>query len=372
MGVIHATDDAGIALKAGFVAKCAEMGIDVVSVVRVPTGLNWTTEAGMAAAIEVGNTLSREFKRNNVRTYYLAVPILEDAFVTLAAIKQSNISGPGYHMLAPTHVIGAPYSPATAELLALLHGAIGVIRFPDTTSASADVMWEAWPKNVENWTALLDTTPLLLERRIIPQPSLTRRRINLFSYYVWDATIFAAKAIATSYNECSRDDTDRLDIACVLPRLRATQSNGTTGLMRLNAVGDREGTFSIINMVNGQASRVGEVEVEAADVSSTSDIDIPSIVWSDGVSGRISGPQHGQQPFPTTLAPVAGYTLPAESVDATASIIISVLVGVLAVVTITIVVHRTNLRRHKLRPADFRKVGAPLPPPLRAEKHRNP
>jgi hypothetical protein len=360
MGVIYSTDDAGIALKAGFVAKCADLGIDVVSVVAVPTGLIWTAEAGMIAAIDVGNTLSRIFKRNNVHTYYLAVPNLEDAYVTLAAINRSGISGPGYHILVPPHLVGAQPTAATADLFALLHGAIGVIHHVNPRSASADVLWEAWPKNVENWTALLDTTPLLLERRSIPQPSLTRRRISWFSYFVWDATVFAAKAIATSYNECSRDDTNSLDIACVLPRLRATQINGITGTVRLDAVGDRYGTYNVINILNDhQRSRVGAIEVLTA--SSTADIDIPSIVWSDGVSGLISAPQHGQQPLPPTSAPVANnmpVALPTESVDATASIIISVLVGVLAVVTITIVGHRTHARRRKLRPADFRKVGA--------------
>jgi hypothetical protein len=183
-----------------------------------------------------------------------------------------------------------------------------------------------------------------------------RSRISGFSHYIWDATFFAAKAIATSYHECSRRDaTHRLDIACVLPRLRATQINGTTGWVQLDAVGDRYGMLRIINVVNGE--RVGVGQVEVLNASSTIDIDIPAIIWSDGVSGLISGPTHGQEAIPPTSAPVANLVPDVQSIDATATVVISVLVGVLAAGTIAIIGHRANARRCKLRPADFRKVG---------------
>lgn len=196
--MVHATDNAGIELRTAFEAECANLGIAVVASVAIPTGLDWESNAGKIAAIDIASTLSLEFTRENVRTYYLAIPQIGDARLALSAANISGTIGPGYHVLIPSFILAARSSLTSAGIDALLHGAVGVFPSANTTSPSANRMWEAWPKDAEAWTSLLETTPLVLETRATPQPSVVRARISLFTHYTWDATFFAAKAIATT------------------------------------------------------------------------------------------------------------------------------------------------------------------------------
>jgi hypothetical protein len=368
VGLVYATDDAGIALKTGFETECALLGIAVVATVAVPTGLDWTSNVGEAMIGDIAESLSLRFSRENVRTYYLAVPKLEDLYVALSAANVSGVIGPEYNIMAPSFSVAVPWTPTTAAFQTLLNGAVGV--FPDVneTSASADLMWDAWPKNDANWTALLETSPVSLEQRATLLPDLNRDDIGLFSHVTWDATFFAAKAIAASFESCSANapgtdqhtGIDRLDIACVTSAIRATEINGTTGEVRLDAAGDRFGAYGVFNGVFNESKhrwvRVGLIQDFV--IADSVEIDIPAMVWSDGTSGRTTGPQGGQQTHPPTQAPVVDQPSGESGDDTLLVATIAVLFTALVLVGIAFAVRTEHIRRATGRPADFRKVWA--------------
>jgi hypothetical protein len=98
----------------------------------------------------------------------------------------------------------------------------------------------------------------------------------------------------------------RLQINCFLERIRATTYNGTTGNVALDDVGDRYGSFGIFNYVDTHLVKVGHIDesvVNGVD-DVLVDVDIPSISWSDGITGRSIGPDWGA----TTLAPTPSPT----------------------------------------------------------------
>jgi hypothetical protein len=136
---------------------------------------------------------------------------------------------------------------------------------------------------------------------------------------------------------------------------------GSTGDVRLDAVGDRFGIYDVFNVVDGDRVRVGLVEHLGTGTTTNSiavDIDIPAIAWSDGISGRATGPQVGQESHPPTPVPAVGQGAPNSDtgVRTSSAVIIGVLVAALVVVAIVIAVQREYNRRRKVRPADFRKV----------------
>jgi hypothetical protein len=93
-------------------------------------------------------------------------------------------------------------------------------------------------------------------------------------------------------------------------------------------------------------------------IADSVEIDIPAVVWSDGTSGRTTGPQGGQQTHPPTQAPVVDQPSGESGDDTLLVVTIAVLFTALVLVGIAFAVRTEHNRRATGRPADFRKVWA--------------
>lgn len=180
---------------------------------------------------------------------------------------------------------------------------------------------------------------------------------------VWDATVLASKAIVDSWDACHTDGV-LLDTICAFDGMwgRSHAYVGTTGFFYFNAAGDRSGVYSIFNVVNSTARKVGSSSYTGRRVNIT--FDLETYVWSNGESNRTTVPMWGQAlPTTTTAAPTSLDSdlvfLAASDGDNGADDVRAATYGlgiILAIALVIFVVHQARIRHKKLRPADFRKI----------------
>jgi hypothetical protein len=273
-----------------------------------------------------------EFASQNVKVYVLAVSEanLGDAILSLRTI---GLIGPGYTVLRP--------NTATAYSADLTHhaltGSIGVqphLSKVDSGDLAA----------VSNWTALL-ATAAQLPKQSIPQPrGALGPPLGLNPRYIWDATFLAARGIADALTQCELSPaTGRPHLSCQLRQLRNnTLDSVITGSVRLAS--DGMTSFDIMNFVEGDNQRRGGVNITAG-VS----IDIRSIVWSDGVTGRSVAPRWGQESIHMTLPSPTGSIARQDG-------LIGIFAGMVLLVVVAILSIYAHKRRRKRRSSIFHEV----------------
>jgi hypothetical protein len=66
-------------------------------------------------------------------------------------------------------------------------------------------MWNLWPKTASEWATLLATADPSSDASRLLQPA-TAKPVFVWAHYAFDATVFAAKAIAAVWDECGVDE----------------------------------------------------------------------------------------------------------------------------------------------------------------------
>lgn len=108
----------------------------------------------------------------------------------------------------------------------------------------------------------------------------TATPLNPWAYYVWDAVVHAANATkAAKAAGCGTNQT------CIQDFLRNTTTQGVTGLIELDAFGDRSGSYSVLNWQPGANDFVPVGDV----VGNTTTIDTSLVVWGSGATGAVPG-----------------------------------------------------------------------------------
>eukprot|EP00035_Acanthoeca_spectabilis_P015061 m.296339 g.296339 ORF g.296339 m.296339 type:complete len:720 (-) comp16273_c0_seq35:1032-3191(-) len=316
VGVLYVSNGFGVSMRDEFQEACIAAGINVVSTVAIPAGLNLFTPSGATAATEVADNLREEFTANNVKVYLLATA-LSDLYTALKIVNQSTMFGSGFSILTPAATNSILGSPFFAPLYPVLHGSIGTAPYFDPESNAADEMWSEWPKNSSAWLDLLADAEEGRGANVTSQfsrdPTSVREDIVVWAHYYYDATMFTARAVANAWSPCvvplTSHSRHQLDIDCLLEHIHNATINGTTGLVELDSNGDRAGVFHVVAISNGTDSFVGTVTVtptneSIGEVITSINMDARRITWSDGVANRTSGPQWGQDSFAPTPAPV--------------------------------------------------------------------
>jgi hypothetical protein len=212
-------------------------------------------------------------------------------------------------------------------------------------------LWAAWPQNATTWAALLATQAQAANFTNLSPP--LPAYISLWSRYVWDGTLFLAKAISAAWTQCEFPPPfyDRPSRQCLMEFIRNTTLNGTTGPIALDEKGDRQSQFAVFNMVDRQRVQTGTLDA----THTVAEIDVAQIVWSDGVSNRLTAPTWGQLPHPSTPAPTSSVVFK-ESESEITLYISTVASAVLVLVVFGIVLKRHRKRIRAMKPADFAQV----------------
>jgi hypothetical protein len=354
---VYSKDTYGNDMKAGFTSACNDLNISVIATAALEfTQLLTPTQAATAVASFAAD-VSSNFIRMNVKVYLFAIDgsdIIRAAF----ALRSIGFLTAGSTALLPSHMtlLGASPNPQNVSAITavqnMLTGSIGIYPVSDTTAIGK--LLAAWPENTTDWGALLATQTQLANTTHLapPQPG----EISLWSRNAWDGTLLLAKAISTAWVQCEYPPpfSDRPARQCLVDIIRNTTLNGTTGPIALDEVGDRLGQFGVFNMVNRQRVQTGTFGTDLV-----AEIDVAQIVWSDGVSNRLSAPVWGQLPHPSTPAPTSGVVFQ-ESVSESET---TLYISTVASVVLVLVVFGIALKRHrkwikKNRPADFKQVDA--------------
>jgi hypothetical protein len=175
----------------------------------------------------------------------------------------------------------------------------------------------------------------------------------------------AAKWITNALHNCTVATSpieSHVNAMCAMTFLDSTNLVGTTGRVLFNEVThNRAGSFSIFNIVNGSAVRIGGIErSRTAVLGAIFTADIAGVVWSDGVTNRTEVPQWGQ--VPATPSPTPQPFLEVRAEDRTSSDLgfgetTSIVLGVCILAAAAVVLwHRDSARRKRFRPCDFRKI----------------
>jgi hypothetical protein len=316
-----------------------------------------TAQASFAARVRTS------FMQANVKVYLLAVDGA-DSQQAVDVLNSTGLLAREYLVLLPSHLVlhGAAPNPTNISQMTavqnMLTGSIGI--YPVANSVVDAEVWAAWPKNAANWTALLATQAQLANTTHLPPPDPAF--ISPWAKSAWDGTLFLGKAIATAQTECAlvAPFCDGPDVQCLINTIRNTTLNGATGLITLDNNGDRLVEYGVFNLVNRRMVQTGTVDASQG----VADIDVSRIIWSDGVSNRLTAPAWGQQPPPSTPAPTAGTVVTTAASGPHCTLYISVVATViLGLVLVTsaykkyrIVYRKYRSRIEKMRPTDFKIV----------------
>jgi hypothetical protein len=181
---------------------------------------------------------------------------------------------------------------------------------------------------------------------------------------VWDATVVAAKMMATAWEACPAAEwhPSSVNVTCLLRQTvgKYVPYNGTTSFIYLNPAGDRSGVYSIYNVLDGSIVREGSVRYSPQS-GSLLDLDLTKHIWSDGSTNRTTVPLWGQSELNSTSPtppPVSNGRLQADSrhTDRVGVWVAAFLGLVLAVVLGALVHYRRQQRLRKLRPTDFCRI----------------
>jgi ABC-type branched-subunit amino acid transport system substrate-binding protein len=358
VGIAFSRNTYGSDMNAGFTAACNALNISVVASAGMDFLQQLTPTQQAAAQASFAAEVQTKFTRANVKVYLLA---LDGTDVKYAAfiLHSMGFLAEGHTVLLPSHLVLWASSPNPQNVSALtaiqnmLKGGIGIYPVSDSVTAAEMTLWEAWPKNAANWSALLATHRQLANVTNLAPPDPVY--ISLWARYVWDGTLFLAKAISTAFVQCELAPPfyDSPSVQCLVDIIRNTTLNGTTGPITLDNNGDRTGQFGVFNIVNRQRVQTGTVD----SAQGIGDVGVDRIVWSDGVSNRSAAPAWGQDPHPSTPAPTAvppGERSVSESEN---TLYIAIVSSVLLMLVFLAIVYRQHRRKvNKMRPMDFRKV----------------
>jgi len=375
IGVLYTADETGRAALDRVTRIGGQQGLDVVASVEFPTGIDILTASGGFAVANTADLMSRIFDPTNVKVYLLVVGEA-DVFTALAAANRSGIIGPGHVVLLPAAVVAMERDPVHGALQDLLDGSMGVFPIFHDDSTEADVMWDTWPKTEAEWAGMLNTLVNFddLNGTILTTttPAFERHLLPFYTHYVWDTVVVAARAIVDSIDTCAVDRPGRLplEVECIFDTIwgQTHPYVGATGSIFLSNSGDRSGIFSIFFLSNGAAHQEGTFRWNGSHALVS--VDLQQHVWSDGSTNRTSVPDWGQQPLNTSSPTAPAAPAPPQFVevevgggssnDSDAAVAAAAL-GVLLLLAIAVVAwRRTEARRRKLRPRDFRKIIARL------------
>jgi len=375
VGILYVSSVYGLGVKMAFEDECRTLGVEVVARCVMEPGVDITSWRGNRTVSNVARSMARLFNRRNVRVYLVAADE-SDAIAIGAIIQMSQMHGPGYVPITPAELT-LPVTGLISEhprfdlifafIRKLLHGSIGLQAEYNPNSVAANRMWAAWPKNTTAWADLLAMAPQSANISAAAEPTNVRNKISVWSYYVFDATMLAARAVADAWAPCGGTLAGKLETGCLLDVLRSTAFNGTTGRVMLNANGDRVGGFSVTNGVGDATHEVGKVHTKEVANMTTTNIDTASIVWSDNSTNTSTGPSWGQVTNAPTAVPVAvGPPVAASATSETSddqmtAMYTSVgLAVMLCLVTAYALRRRAEARNRKRQTADFSEVIARL------------
>jgi len=231
----------------------------------------------------------RLIKETGVRVIILASTDTDVANVFRAAEAVGAV-GPGFTWIGPDGVSNARnFVGSSTHVGRAARGFLGLfpqyanprLSPPGSLAAIAyrDIFVEP------TWTAQAATVAPDLDLS-----SVTRPPFDSWGYYVWDATIFVAKACAAAFYSCrspmsNASNNSFIDGECVQAFIRnSSLHDGATGDIVLNAVGDRPASYNVLNLNLDDAAvlvPVGNVSVEG-DGDNAVLITREAIVWSDG------------------------------------------------------------------------------------------
>lgn len=359
IGVVYSLNEYGQEVRLAFGQACSSRNISVVASVGVQFGVRLMAPMQQKAVLgDFGLQVETAFREANVKVILVAVDGSDVAQV-VNQLNKSAVIGNDTIMILPVTaytIASLPTTnPAFIPLQHLFSGSVGILPIAD--ASAADEMWEAFPKNAQNWTAMLNSFHQT-NNLSLPPPIMYRPFLSSWAKYAWDGTILLTKAITRAWTECVVDDLGHAEPLCLLEIIRNTTINGTTGAIDLDSAGDRRGSFGVFNMYNRVSSAVGSV-----DTLGGATVNFRSITWSDGSTNAMTAPAWGQDTLAPTPAPtVVVQTTTQRAESQTAVITSAVLTLVLMLVGVGAVVRFYDMKRRQLRPADFRKVRKPTHP----------
>lgn len=264
----------------------------------------------------------RQLVGTGVRVIVLAA-ISSDVSNAMRAAGAVGATGAGYTWIGTDGVMtDTLFTGANANAGQYVTGLLGMFPRYDplavmSTEAYESILtlrsWESHPMVTGDVaTALANTTTPL----------------NPWVYYVWDAVLHTTRAVALGFL-CANSE-------YVQDYIRnTTTDNATTGTVRLDAAGDRAGSYSLLNWHVDGFVPVGNVEINT-DNTTTVNIRRAEIVWADGSTGTDAVPDDGD------------FLTPSSSVDVAPIVAPIVVVFVLLIVVMTVVSER-NRRKLKCK-----------------------
>eukprot|EP00037_Helgoeca_nana_P005790 m.54082 g.54082 ORF g.54082 m.54082 type:complete len:992 (-) comp16738_c0_seq4:2478-5453(-) len=366
VGVVYIANRYGREMRMQFETACRKLSVTVAAAVPIPPILDHLELSDRNRSMyETAARIRRSFLAANVKVYLLAAHYGDGPDV-LFPMLQSRMVGPGYTVLTPTQLtlpvsaaVGASkMSDEWTDLVRLaaplLSGSLGLQPYYITDSVAATQMENAWPTTQAKWDALIATSPQRVQLSDAEMPSAR----TIWSAHVWDATFLMCRAISKALSLCP-SDRGVLNTKCVVSLLRNETVRGATGDVQLDENGDRLSSFVVTNIANGVSLATGHVKFNGPDVNeSVATIDVGSIVWSDRVSNRTSGPQWGQEEVVPSAPPHAGTVHSSAIYTFTGPHSIIVIAPAVVVLTIACVLlwRADRNRRRKRVPADFAGV----------------
>eukprot|EP00037_Helgoeca_nana_P006603 m.60706 g.60706 ORF g.60706 m.60706 type:complete len:1108 (-) comp17479_c0_seq3:48-3371(-) len=137
--------------------------------------------------------------------------------------------------------------------------------------------------------------------------------IEPWAYYVWDAVIFAARACGLAHGPCLERGGATHNSTCVQAFLRnGSLAGGATGDIELDSVGDRRGSYTLLNLQpDNPLTFVPVGTIAMANGSSTVTVQRRSILWPDGSTGTETVPTDGNfdplvRTDSTSVLPIVG------------------------------------------------------------------
>jgi serine/threonine protein kinase len=349
VGVLYANEVYGINLAARFRRACVDIGIDVVGAVSFAAGVNLSSLAGKAEVADISAALRQQFGSQRINLYLLAAAG-DDVSTAVFAANLSGLVGVGNAVLLSDGAFAKARTPGVHELCSLLDGAVGVHPDFDVESVAAQQMHAHWTSTDSAWTDLMyDFDTWTSAVAVLSPPVFTVADIHPWAYYAWDAAVVAARSVVNAWNECSSGGNE-LEIHCLLALSKTTVYSGATGDTSLSAGSDSIGAYGVFNLHYGRMVRTGRVLVQAN--STQIRMSPEKIVWSDGVSGRSTGPTWGQDP------PVTKHTVDPWILTPTGLITV---VGLSVGMALALAMWRhVRAERLKRRPQNLRKMIAEL------------
>lgn len=283
----------------------------------------------------------RSMMATRVKVVVLAA-ISSDVSNTLRAAHEVGMSGPEYTWFGTDGVMTTTLFTGDNADVGLVHnGMLGMFPRYDEDSATAALVREAV---VTNTTWVGPATAI----NLTGIDNATKIPFDPWAYYVWDATVFAAKACAHAHDSCALPGGGWNGTCIQLFIRNTTLASGATGPITMDAVGDRPGAYTLLNLRITHPSifvPVGTFTTNLTTNVTTGVVAESTIIWSSGTSavpssGDFSDPDSEKEDIAAIVAPI-------------------VVVFLLAIVVVAVLWKRNN-RKLKRKLGDARAMFSEL------------